>query len=190
MQTGAGTTACCMCPYNCTFCADCLMSDRYWLAVPSDQVVRELEFLNKKYGIDSVLILENEFFINKKRVKEICQGLIEQDIKINFGNLNVRPNQLLDYEPELWELMQKAGMKDLLVGVEAGSQKLLDYVNKKTDVLDVIRLKKLASKYNMELFLSFMIGCCYEVYKLIRKNLCPADFYSQVSVCRGKSGPD
>ncbi len=146
------------CPYKCTFCADFLMSDRHWYSLSAEQVVRELVNLYEKYNIDSVLILENEFFINKNRIRQICEGLIKHNVNLKFGNLNVRANQLLDYEPEMLELMKNAGMKDLLIGVESGNQKILDYIDKKTKVGDLVKLKELTSKFDMELFMSFMIG--------------------------------
>lgn len=150
------------CPYNCYFCADFLMSDRHWFSLPAEQVVKELTFLFKEKKIDSVLMLENEFFIDKNRVRKICEGLLANNVRITFGNLNVRPDQLFDYEPDLWEIMKKAGIRDLLVGVESGTQNILDRINKKTKVDDILKLKELASKYEIELFLSLMIGFPFE----------------------------
>lgn len=145
------------CPFQCSFCAEHLMSKRRWVALSSQRMYEEFKYLKDTYRIDSIMLLEDSTFVERNRIKEFCRLLIDQNLAIRWGNANVRANQLLEDE-EIWDLLQRSGCHNLLVGAESGLQDILDLVNKQVKVQDIVTFKRKCSQYGLRSFVSFMIG--------------------------------
>jgi len=146
------------CPFNCGFCAEILFSNRNWSGLTAKRVVDDLEMLSKTYNLDGFTIADNNFFVDKKRIKEICEEIIKRDLKFNWGNANGRIRLLANLEEEIWELLEKSGCKSILVGAESGSQKTLNLINKQATVEETIKLTKISKKYNIQVTFSLMTG--------------------------------
>lgn len=146
------------CAFNCTFCAEEKMSKRIWSGLNSKRVIKDIGYLKDKYSIDSIRFMENNFFLNKKRVKNICEEMIKQKAGIKWGNANGRPEQLAAMDEKLWKLIKKSGCNDILIGTESGSNKILKLINKQARVEDTLNVVKLCKKYNIRPLVSLMFG--------------------------------
>lgn len=147
------------CPHSCRFC---YMSNsvfkHHWDGYPAKRVINEIEALVKKYDIDAIDLRDSNFFVNEQRVKEICQGLIDRNIRIGIVNANGRAEQLIKYNEETWSLIEKAGFREFLIGAESGDQDMLNLINKQTAVEDLIQCEKMSKKYHIQPVESFMTG--------------------------------
>jgi radical SAM superfamily enzyme YgiQ (UPF0313 family) len=117
------------CPYHCVFCDKAVFGSQ-WRARSAENVLRELEIIVREFGIRSIIFYDDLFNIRKDRVQEICRGIIERKLDIEWkceGRVN-----LVDAESLGW--MKKAGCTMIAYGVESGNQKGLDYLNKGTKV--------------------------------------------------------
>ena len=146
------------CPHRCGFCTEPIVNQRRWSGLTADRVVKDWEYLYKKYRIDSIAVYDSNFFVDKDRVYKICNGLLKKKIKIKWGNANGRISQLIKYEPEVWESMEKSGCQMILTGAESGSQEILDFIHKDSEVKMVKPFAKLCKKYHMRIFYSYIIG--------------------------------
>jgi len=146
------------CPFNCGFCAEVKFSGRRWSGLRPNRVVDDLEYLTKHYNLDYIKIADNNFFVDKKRAKKICEKLIERKLRIKLVSVNGRIDTLLKYDDELWNLMKRAGISQIAVGAESGNQKALDLINKRITIKDIIELVHRCSKYKIKIGLSFMMG--------------------------------
>jgi len=117
------------CPYHCTFCHNSFKNIKYRYN-SAKRVVDEIEFLIKNYNIEALFFIEDNFFVNKERVQDVCNLMIERGIKIKWGG-NARVDNL---DEETLKLAKKAGCIQVTFGWESGSQKMLDIYNKKTTV--------------------------------------------------------
>jgi radical SAM superfamily enzyme YgiQ (UPF0313 family) len=117
------------CPYNCTFCHNSFKNLKYRFH-SAKRVVDEIEYLIKNHNIHALFFIEDNFFVNKERVKEVCNLMIDRGIKIFWG-ANARVDNL---DKETLVLAKKAGCIQVTFGWESGSQKMLDKYNKKTTV--------------------------------------------------------
>jgi radical SAM superfamily enzyme YgiQ (UPF0313 family) len=95
------------CPHRCAFCVEEIVNKRRWKPVPAKIVLKEWQNLIKKYKADSVAVYDSNFFVNEQRVTDICQGMINKKMKLNWGNANGRAGQLSRYKDDTWKLMQK-----------------------------------------------------------------------------------
>lgn len=146
------------CPHRCGFCTEPVVNQRRWSGLTADRVVKDWEFLFKKYHIDAIAVYDSNFFVDKNRVYQICRGLLKKKIKIKWGNANGRISQLITYEPKVWEAMEKSGCQMILTGAESGSQEILDYIHKDSEVGMIKPFAKLCKKYHQRIFYSYLIG--------------------------------
>jgi radical SAM superfamily enzyme YgiQ (UPF0313 family) len=87
-----------------------------------------IELLVSRYGIRDLFIHDDNFIVLKKRLAEICQTIIDRNIDITWSCLG-RVNHV---EPELLPLMRRAGCWQINLGIESGSQRILDLIGKRT----------------------------------------------------------
>ncbi len=146
------------CPFECGFCAETVFCRRQWVALSAERTVDEIASIVNKYGVQSILLRDSNFFVDKNRVLKICGLLTERGIRVIFFGVNARVDALLTYSDNEWELMRRAGFRELLIGAESGDQSVLDLIKKKNTVEDTFKLFQLASKHQFNLWVSLMIG--------------------------------
>lgn len=146
------------CPHRCGFCVEEIVTKRKWVDLSAEKIVDEFEDMKNKYNIDSVAIIDSNFFVNKNRVKRMCELMLERNTNIKWGNVNGRTTTLIKYDDELWQLMKKSGMDCILTGAESGDQETLNYMRKDIDVNDVLELARYCNKYNVKILCSYLVG--------------------------------
>lgn len=113
------------CPQRCSYCQIFTGFNRRWVARETPAVLDEMEMLVNKYGITHFAFLESNFFTNRKRVRQICEGIVERGLKITW-EMNGHVTVLAKGEPDLYALMKQAGCVYIASGIESGSQRILD----------------------------------------------------------------
>lgn len=152
------------CPYRCGFCCEPFNSQRRWQALSAPRVLRFIKKLRNRVDFDGLMIVDNNFFINEYRVRDICKGLIKSKIKIKFGQVNGRTNNLVRYKPSTWRLLKKAGLYNILIGAESGNEDTLAFIHKDATVKDTLDLANICSKYNIYIIASVIVGLPTEKY--------------------------
>ncbi len=113
------------CPYSCNFCS---MTFKNVRRRSVENVVKEIQFFKDKYGVDSIAFIDELVISSKKRGYEICGALAKLNIKWGCqGRVNICDKELL-------RAMKASGCTYVGFGVESGSQKILDAMNKKVKV--------------------------------------------------------
>jgi len=114
------------CPYKCRFCSKTFYKGLRYRTV--NNIIHEIKILVEKYDIRGISINDETFVFNKERVYEFCKKIEPLNIKWNCqGRAN-----LVDLE--LLKCMKKAGCVAVGYGVESGSQRILNNMNKKITV--------------------------------------------------------
>ncbi|MDD5148635.1 MAG: radical SAM protein, partial [Candidatus ainarchaeum sp.] len=146
------------CPHRCGFCVEPTLSKRRWFGLEAGRVLKQMECLIENQGIEFFGFNDNNFFVDRERVRKICEGIIKKGWKIQWGDANGRTKQLLLYDEKLWALMEKSGCKSILIGAESGSQEALDLIAKDTSPEDTVKLSAIARRHNIDIVFSLMAG--------------------------------
>lgn len=135
------------CPFNCVFCVNHLVSSKKFRYRSSENVLKEIDFLVKEYGIREINILDDNFTLLPGRVKEICRGLIERkyDLILKTGN-GIRADKV---DEEMISLMKQAGFYLLAFGIESGNERILKIVDKGESLEQIENAIKLCKKYKI-----------------------------------------
>lgn len=146
------------CASGCNFCSEPLFCGRRWSGLLPQKVVQELEYLAKTYDIDTFMIRDSDFFLNIKRVKELCNLLIEKDVGIRLTSVNGRMEYLSRMDDNIWALARRAGIREVFIGIESGFQDALDAMNKGAKVSQIEKCTEKCIKHDIDIRGSFMVG--------------------------------
>ena len=133
------------CPYRCEFCNSTLMKAYRGVRFRSaEDVVGEILFLNRTYGVTSFRIQDDIFSINRTRLKKMADMLEGHHFSFRcFARVdNIDEEILTDFK--------RMGVFHLSFGVESGSQRILDLMNKGTRVDQIRHSILLAKQYGMK----------------------------------------
>lgn len=145
------------CPFNCAFCADATVYKRKRYDLSAKRVLKDMNLFIEKYNADAIWFDDTNFFINKKKLFDICRGIIKNNWKIKWMGSG-KVNQFFTFSDEEFKLIKKSGCSLITVGAESGSQKILDLINKGIKVEDTIKFSKLCQKYDIAVNYDMMVG--------------------------------
>ncbi len=152
------------CPFNCNYCVKTYGQRVVFRSV--ENVLKEIEMLVNK-NIRNIRFMDDTFLVNKQRVMGICKSILDNKIKIKWTCLS----RIDVLDEELLRLMKRAGCKRIYLGIESGSQKILDYYNKGYEVGDIIPKIRLVRKAGIESVGFFIVGVAVESRKDFEKSI-------------------
>jgi len=115
------------CPMDCYFCYH-LFGRRSFRQRSVESVMEEVMFLKKRYAVDFIAFVDDNMTINKTYLLEFCARMKKTGIKWGcHGRVDCADDQRL-------KAMADAGCVFLGFGIESGSQKILDMMNKEVTV--------------------------------------------------------
>lgn len=143
------------CPYNCLYCqpAERVVHGEFKQRDVED-VLGELDYLKSKYDFKSVLFWDDTFAINREWVSKFCEGFKEFKSQLV---VNCRSDIISKNEDMIKEL-KSIGLHMLLVGIESGSQRMLNLIGKGTRISQNNEAARICKEHGVELFATFMLG--------------------------------
>jgi len=149
------------CPHSCTFCYITSLSnkERRWQAEEVSKTVDHLEHVMKLYSPDYISIIDDDFFVNIKRGRKFFEEVERRNIKIKWGLRGVRIDEILRMDDSLLKLLERIGMKHMNIGVESGSPRMLEMIDKSIDPEEVLQANRKLSNYKkLEPLYNFFSG--------------------------------
>ena len=157
------------CVHQCTFCAVQTITGRKMMFRSVENVLDEIGWFMKEYGINHFGIIDELLLVNKKRCMSLFQGIIDRkyDIKWKLNDASV-----WHMHEDLLELMKKSGCTKIGMSAESGNQRVLDEVMKKPVKLDVIKnVVKKCKELGMDITSNFIIGMPDETWEEILETI-------------------
>lgn len=153
------------CPSACTYC--CRVMGYKFRYRSSQKVLEEIHFLCKRYTLDEIHIVDDNFTINKDRAIEILDGIKKLGIYLKFPN-GIRIDTV-DYE--LLQKMKEAGSYNIGFGIESGSLQTLKKMQKKLSLEKVRENVKLAKSLGFLISANCIIGYPGETISDVRESI-------------------
>ena len=117
-----------VCPWQCVFCNENSYIPNMGRK-PVDQVIDELNYLDRKYGVGSVVIHDSMFFQNPKWLKEWLEKYPSQTKGWPYWAAG-RSDTVRQW-PDLFEaLVKETNWRTISIGFESGSDRILKLLNK------------------------------------------------------------
>ncbi len=119
------------CPFSCTFCSVRGVWGREYRYMSAERVLEDVACMRRYYGMRTAYFREDHFTLNEKRTVAFCEGLLRRNEKLTW--LCETRADGVD-KPGILALMAKAGCRAIYLGIESGSQRMLDLLKKKETV--------------------------------------------------------
>lgn len=113
------------CPMKCTFCDRSVFGNRYRL-FSVDYVFSMIQILHDKFGVRDILFEDDSFTLNKRRVTELCERIVNARLGISWSCLG----RVDSIDQTLLKTMKRAGCWQIGFGIESGNAGILDTVHK------------------------------------------------------------
>lgn len=151
------------CPHRCGFCYNQGVNKRRWRHKPEDMVLREIATLKQRWGVDSISMVDDNFFSDPARAGRIARRLIDEDIGVRWSS-TCRAPYLAHWDDAYIELLKRSGVFVLFSGIESGSPRVLDYIQKDCTVSDIELAALKAKRHSLRLTTTFILGFPGETY--------------------------
>jgi len=163
------------CPHNCKFC--CII--KMWrnsnkpITYRTKSLKRIMqEIYDVNWGHDFIFFTDDNFTIQRKRTKKILEALIQAGLpnKMYFS-CQSRVDTL--YRNQwLIDLMHKAGMRQIFLGIESVHQHSLDAMNKKNTTPEMAqKVVSMLQDRGISIFGGIIIGFPGETKTMVRQNI-------------------
>ena len=157
------------CPFLCTFCAAHFVVGRKVRKRSIENIFEEINFLYEKYHIREFHLVDDNFTLNKKFVKNFCKKLLESNLDISWATPNgVRLDTL---DKECLEIMKESGLYLISVGIESGSDRVLKLTKKELTVKKILNGVSVIKESGIDIAGFFMFGYPGETIEEMKKTI-------------------
>lgn len=155
------------CPYHCFFCLATPLNGRIVRHRSPQNIVGEIRECVEKYGIKNFVFWSDIFNLDKEWTRDLCRAIIDSGLKIAFST-NTRADSA---DAQTIKLMKKAGCSLVSIGVESGSQYMLDKMGKNITISQVEKTVHAFKKAGMQIYAYYVIGLPWETHETINETL-------------------
>ena len=142
------------CPFNCSFCASRIVSGKKYRMHSAEYVLEEMHMLKTDYQARQLLITDDTFTINHQRLEEICRGMIDKQLGLEwfcFSQVNVVNREILS-------LMKKAGCYNIGFGIESAHEEILRKMGKPIKPAKAVEAVKIANELGIKTQAFYIFG--------------------------------
>ena len=155
------------CPFHCFFCLATPVSGAKVRRRSVENIVEELKECVEKYNITNFVFWSDIFNLDKNWTMALCQAIIDSGLKITWS-ANTRADTADD---EMAKMMYKSGCRLVSIGVESGSQYMLEKMGKKITLDDVRRTVKTFKDAKIRIYNYFVIGLPWESEETVEETI-------------------
>jgi len=155
------------CPYKCNWCAKPIYGNRYNSRSP-EHVVNEIDYLISNFGPDHFWMCDDIFGLKPGWVQEFDKLLKNRKLKIKY-TIQSRVDLLL--KENTIDALASSGAYEIWVGAESGSQKVLDAMDKGTDVNQIYEATRNLKSKGIRIAFFLQFGYPEETKEDIQKTI-------------------
>lgn len=155
------------CPYKCNWCAKPIYGNRYNSHSP-EYIKNHISFLKDTYGVSKFWMCDDIFGLKPNWVQQFNKELQKCDLSISYV-IQSRVDLLL--KEDTIDVLAESGLKEVWVGAESGSQKILDAMDKGTTVEQIYEATKLLKEKNINVAFFIQFGYLEETKEDIAKTV-------------------
>ncbi|MCX6349041.1 MAG: radical SAM protein [Candidatus Aureabacteria bacterium] len=144
------------CPYHCIFCASRQVSGHRYRFHSPEYVIRDIDDIMEKSAPRLIGFADDHFTLKKERAGQICDLIVERGHQKRMAwNCAMRADQA---DADLLKKMRRAGCRCICVGIESGSQRILQILRKDEKLEDMERGVRMIRKSGIMVRGTFVMG--------------------------------
>lgn len=154
------------CPFNCNWCAKPLYGKTY-RAVPARKIAEQFSYLSTHLGADHIWITDDIFALEPDWLGQFTEELEKLDAKIPYKCQN-RADLITE---RFAAQLVSSGCREVWLGVESGSQKVLDAMDKEMTIEHIKKANDLLKRHKIQVGFFLQYGYPGEDITDIKKTL-------------------
>lgn len=145
------------CAFDCAFCYNNIFNQKRWRAHSFQRVIDDVTYMKEQFNCDGIRFFDDFLFVNQKRAIDIVEKIkLPWFAEIRVNSINERVVQKLI----------ETDARELLFGMESGSERILNLMNKKQGPQDIIQCVKYLTKFKeLRALGTFILGSPTETQK-------------------------
>ena len=145
------------CRFRCAFCADPAVFRRGWTGLDPDRIGDEIDRLHQRYAFDDLAFQDETFFTHTARVDALVEQFLRRGLRMTW-TATLRADQACRLGDELFAKTVRSGLRRVMVGVESGSQAMLDRLQKDMKIEQVRATAAMCSRHGVGAIFNFIVG--------------------------------
>lgn len=145
------------CRFRCAFCADPAVFNRGWSGLEPERIADEIEYLDRRYDVDDVAFQDETFFTHAQRVNALAEAFLQRRLGITW-TATLRADQACRIGDDLFAKTVRSGLRRVMVGVESGSQEMLDRLHKDMKLDQVRAAADMCTRHRVGAIFNFIVG--------------------------------
>ncbi|MCD6551737.1 radical SAM protein [Thermotoga sp.] len=136
------------CYASCSFCSVVPFYEKFGPRIrlrDPENVVDELEMLVKEYKVENVIFCDANFTVSKERAAKIATEIIRRKLKLRYAI----ESRVTEVDEKLFKLLKESGLRRVFLGLESGSQSMLNRFRKDVTVEQNLRALEILSKLDL-----------------------------------------
>ena len=158
------------CPMNCSYCSTSCIEGRIIRKRSPEKVTAALVRYADK-GFRQFFFTDNIFNIPSSYARRLCRTLAERELDISWRCI-LYPGKI---DEALVKEMVRAGCRQVSLGFESGSERILRLMNKRFTPEDIRRASKMLSDYGIQQMGFLLLGGPGETRESVEESLTLAD---------------
>lgn len=154
------------CPYTCKWCSRAVYGGTYRRRSPQ-LVAQELKMIKDTYNPDMIWFVDDVFTIHHKWLTEFAEEVKKQDAIIPYEIIS-RADRLNE---DVIKTLKASGCFRVWVGAESGSQKIIDAMDRRVDVMKTREMINLTKQHGLEAGTFIMLGYPGETKEDIKETI-------------------
>ena len=142
------------CPFACTFCSTNDFFRRNFRLKSPAKMIDEISGLKRAYGLNYFSLIHDMYTIDRKKVVAFCEAIIASGKKFTWG-CSARTDCVDD---DLIALMAQAGCTGIFFGIETGSERLQQVINKKLDLAEAVKRIECTDRHGIQTTVALIVG--------------------------------
>ena len=162
------------CPWDCSYCSNASVYGRNWKPLKADTAVGEMGELVRRYRLDVVDIIDDNYLVRRDRALAIAEGLIEDAPPFSYY-MQTRTDQVDRLADDELALLARSGLRRIFFGLESGSAKVMRSVNKRLDLDTAYRTAERCARVGIRPSFNLIFGLPAEEEDDLRDTMAVVD---------------
>jgi anaerobic magnesium-protoporphyrin IX monomethyl ester cyclase len=145
------------CHFRCAFCADPFVYKRRWVGLDPQRIGEEVDALWQRYRFDDFAFQDETFFTYSNRVVAIAEEFLRRGLRFTWTG-TLRADQGHRLSDEVLALCARSGLRRVMIGVESGSQEMLDWMSKDVTVAQILDSAEKCVRHGIGAIFPFIVG--------------------------------
>jgi anaerobic magnesium-protoporphyrin IX monomethyl ester cyclase len=154
------------CPFRCNWCAKPIFGDTFH-ARPASEVAEEMRFLKEVYGAEHLWFADDIFALNRHWTQQLAREVEKRNSAVPF-KIQARADLLT---AETTQALKRAGCAEVWMGVESGSQKILDAMDKGLRLEEVVSARRHLHEEGIRACYFLQFGYPGELWEDVQKTI-------------------